>query len=451
MGRTSLMLIMVFNMTFMYLGFRLATAASSAYEKYCAYADIEQAGMTLESAANIAISNSLMTAPVAVDTFLCTNDAFGKAIFTIKRIPRWTAFGNRDGDSLVVFGSYPLTGSVLSSITCTTSVRVKGNAFSQYVFYSESEKIGTSPIYWGAGDTCRGRLHTQDNLYTNGKADFKGKVTTKGNVTSSGTAPVFEQGHTKADVAIPSSLNDLTTLGASGEFISGLNTYVEFLPDGRVIVRTGANGWSETSTAFNASPNGTVPKCTVYASVAAVAASGVLLVQDAELHVKGKLNGSITLGCVESTSSGTLSKVFIDSSLTYSTPPPSTKNPSNVSTSMLGIVATNDIMVSQYINHFSGTGKVNLTNVTINASMFSQKGGFGAENYSTRGASGKLSIVGGIQQHVRRPVAQLPDGFLKDYDFDNNLLTRDPAGYPKTPFVIQNWVDYTTIPTSFWQ
>jgi hypothetical protein len=118
---------------------------------------------------------------------------------------------------------------------------------------------------------------------------------------------------------------------------------------------------------------------------------------------------------------------------------------------MLGIVATNDIMVSQYINHASASGE--LQNVTLDASLFSQTGGFGAENYSGRSSDGTLNIVGGIQQKTRNAVGQNfgANGFLKNYDWDNNLQTIQPKGYPKTPFVVQSWVDNTTIPNDFWQ
>jgi hypothetical protein len=85
--------------------------------------------------------------------------------------------------------------------------------------------------------------------------------------------------------------------------------------------------------------------------------------------------------------------------------------------------------------------------------MFSQAGGFGAENYSGRGSDGTLHIVGGVQQKTRNAVGTNfgATGFLKDYDWDNNLQTMQPKGYPKTPFTIQSWVDNTTIPNSFFE
>jgi len=485
MGRTSILMIIVFNMTFMFMGYRLSTASAKAYEKYCSYTDIEQAGLALESAANIAISNALLSPSPTQDTTLCTNDAFGKARFTIRRILKYDGTA-RDGDSIVITGGYPLTNSIdlltlqIDSIRCRTSVRVKGNAFAQYVFYSVNEQS----INWMDGEICRGRLHTQDYLYINGHPEFVGKVTTKKGVKIISGSPTYDNGESYADISIPTKLDDLNKYGAvtaGGKFYDGLDVYVEFLTDGSVTVRTApANtgtstlpacttkaatvwGYTTNSTLVTSSYSGGTPspKCTTYASVAALTSSGVLLVENGELHVKGTLNGQITLGCVDTskvvsgvlTNSG-LSSVWIDGSITYNQLPPCSQYPSRTSDDMLGIVATNSIMVSQYANH--DNSKSELANVTIDASMFSQTGGFGAENYTGRGNDGVLTIVGGIQQKTRNAVgtnsgSSSQTGFRKDYDWDNNLLSFQPKGYPKTPFVVQSWVDNTTIPDSFWK
>ena len=135
MGRTAILLVVVFNLTFMVMGFRMSSATNEAYKKYAAYADIEQASLALESAANIAISNALLTSSPTKDTVLASNDTLNNAIFTIKRFLKYSIYGNRDGDSLYILGTHNLTGCS-TSLTNTTSVRVRGNAFSQYVFYS---------------------------------------------------------------------------------------------------------------------------------------------------------------------------------------------------------------------------------------------------------------------------------------------------------------------------
>ena len=493
MGRTSIMLIMVFNMTFMFMGYRLSTVTSTAYEKYAGYSKIEQVGLALESAGNIAISNALMTLdPTTVtDTTLCSNDTLAGITFTIHRIKMKDATsGASDGDSLYITGNCPITiNGINYNIGCTTGIRVRGNSFAQYVFYSTNEQS----IQWQTGEVCRGRLHTQDQLTVNGTPDFKGKVTTKKGINyynGKGTdKPNFEQGTAYADISIPTDLSDVKKYGvttAGGKFYDGLDVYVQFISDGSVTVRTApantgtnpnsttsaVNVWAYTtnSTLVNSSYSGGTPspKCTTYASIAALTSSGVLLVENGQLHVQGTLNGQITLACIDTskTVSGTttnsgLSSVWIDNSITYNDPPPCSQCTTNVSNDMLGIVATNNILVSQCVNDdertttkngktvYSGT---DLQDVTIDASMFSQTGGFGAENYTTRPSDGTLNIVGGIQQQTRNGVGQNggANGFLKNYDWDNNLKTLSPKGYPKTPFVVQNWVDNTSIPPQFY-
>ena len=94
----------------------------------------------------------------------------------------------------------------------------------------------------------------------------------------------------------------------------------------------------------------------------------------------------------------------------------------------------------------------NAGDVTIDASMYSSSGGFGAENYSTRGNDGTLRVVGGIQELNRTAVAQgTTEGFLKSYDYDLNLQYTTPKGYPSTRFLITNWIDSPIITnTTFW-
>jgi hypothetical protein len=482
MGRTSLMLIIAFNITFVAMGFGLSRITSWAYDKYCGYADIEQSQLTAESCANIAISAALLDTPRITVQNRCSSTAmFGKSgtSFTVNQYPTFDGVGVQNGESLMVVGSIPLPSAIKLDyppdldphLICTTLVKVQGNSFSQYVFYSVSE----NGVSWTAGDTCRGKLHTQDQLNCIGSngppktgPDFKGFVTTKLGVKVSSGQPNFEQQYGVADISLPTELTDLNKWGKTengGRFINKLDTYVLFKSDGTITVRTeppgtaqsGTTCWNESSTAMNAPPNNTIPKCTTYASTSALAASGVVLVQNAALHVEGVLDGRITLGCVDtlnaSKQKSNLSQVFIDNSITYKDAPPCTRVPSRSSTDMLGIVATNNITVSQYVNH-DGVAKVSLNNVNLNASMFSQTGSFTAENYSGRGDCGKLTLVGGLQQNIRGAVGQpgTPfNGFLKDYDWDNNLQNGSPIGYPTTKFLIKSWVDRTTIPEGFWK
>jgi hypothetical protein len=434
MGRTAMLLVIAFNVTFMVMGFRMSAISSKAYEKYIAYQVIEQANLTMESAANIAISQAFVSSSTPNPSQVIS---FMGGTYTASRTNTAPFL-----DQLLITGTF-------NGVQSTTAIMIQSSSFSQFAFYSQTEMINGNPIYWITGDICRGPLHTQDFLHVSGNPVFQGMVTTKNGVQKMDPSdnPAFNGGYKKGvDVNIPTDLTDLKTKGAAGEYINGLNTYVEFLANGKVIVRTGANGWTESSTAMNGSPNGTVPKCTTYASVAAVAASGVLLVNNADLHVKGVLNGRITLGDVGS------GRILIDSSVVYAQTPPTVTNPSATSDDMLGLVADNDIHISLNAENNKSPQPDGLE---IDASIFSRTGGFGAENYDTRDKGGKLKIIGGVQQLARDPVGTFSNGviqtgFQKDYDYDTRLQSQSPEGYPRLPFQVQNWVDDSQISDTFW-
>jgi hypothetical protein len=443
MGRTSILLVIGFNLMFALRGFRTSSMASSAYDKYNTYYSIEQASLAAESGANMAISNSFFAKTTPFNYTFNSGTGINGTITLLK-----TAIQSISNDTI---GFLLTSTSKDDKSTVITRVTVQGAKFSQFGMFTSSE----GGILWQTGDTCFGPYHTQDNINSTGTPRFYGQVTMNGRLV--GGTPYFKYPVTpNTNIPLDGNFDDLKAYGAisaGGKFINGLNTYVEFLPNGKVIVRTGSNGWTESGAGTNTDLSGTlVPKCTTYASVAAVAASGVLLVQDAELHVKGVLDGKITLGAVDKTVGSGKSDVYIDSSLVYKAPPPCSYNTGAVSDDMLGIIASNDIVVSQYRNH-DGVAKVRNDNVTINASIYSSTSGFGAENYASRGVSGTLRVVGGIQELNRTPVASgVSNGFLKSYDYDLNLQFSSPKAYPTTRFLIQNWVDSTVVAdVSFWQ
>jgi hypothetical protein len=182
---------------------------------------------------------------------------------------------------------------------------------------------------------------------------------------------------------------------------------------------------------------------TVYNSVSSLTSNGVVLVNNGDLHIKGTLNGRITLGC---TGTG---KVYIDSSVVYAIDP---KSVSPRCDDMLGIVADNDIIITENSNNTNPA-----IGVTINASLFSRTGGLQAQNYDSRDVSGKLKIVGGIQQKNRDPVGtfsggHIVTGFQKDYDFDKRLQTDAPVGYPALQkFIVLNWYERTNFPADYFE
>ena len=466
MGRTSILLVIAFNLMFMMVGFRLSSITSSAYDKYTAYYSIEQASLAAESGANIVISNAFFAKATPMNYTFSSGTGINGTITLSK-----TANKGISGDTL---GFNVTSTSRDDKSTVITHVTVQGASFSQFGMFTQSEQ----GITWQGGDTCFGPYHTQDNITCSGTPRFYGPVTTNGKVT--GGSPYFKYPVTpNTNIPLDGTLADLTLYGQSGgAYYSGVKVFVQFNSNGSITVRTElanatVDGWVNVpadpdivvgSTHFKA--------CTTYANVNALTSNGVLLVDGSELHVKGVMGDAsgnnpvkITLGAIN-----TGSIVMIDSSLVYNpaTPPPCSRNqhPAVPCNDMLGIVSQNQIFITDTqhpysVSHSAGEGgnknyatanNNNAGNVEVDATMYSSTQGFGAENHGTRGNNGTLRVVGGIQEQNRVTVGTTSgQGFDKSYDYDLNLQYSSPKGYPSTRFLIQNWVDSTIVnDQAFW-
>ena len=187
MGRTSLMMVIAFNVIFMGIGFRLSSITSSAYSKYIAYDCIEQASLVAESAANVAIANVFWSQATAIPSTVFQGGTGVAGTFTITK--GVSMQGGISGYDLNIAAQD-------SSVNVYTYVRVQGTSFSQFVMFTTTE----GGILWVTGDTCRGNYHTQDNINCSGTPDFQGLVTSLGRVV--GGTPNFERGYTP-NVNIP--------------------------------------------------------------------------------------------------------------------------------------------------------------------------------------------------------------------------------------------------------
>ena len=471
MGRTSLLMVICFNIVFMTMGFNLSQHASDMYAKYTSYYLTEQAQLAAESAANIAIGGIYTTtlatpgkiwaSPTTFPITLPLTFANGGASITDIHIDS-TKFATKDTMKMIINASY-------NGINAVDTIDFARVSFSIYAMYDVTE----NGVYWTTGDTCKGRLHTQDYLYTTGKPYFKGPVTTgKGLQKQSGSTPTFAGGYeSPVNQPMPPNIINVQTLGqqttapAGKDYTGNTGTFnatpqdiqvdIEFYKNGQVAVTewTEKKVGSTTTIAFTR---------TVYPSVSTLAPDGVVLVENMPVHVAGVLNGNVTIGSIDNPSGSGKSSIYIDSSLVYTNASGNITYPNNPDgtpnfncTSMLGLVAYNNVMITdQYVNpQTSVSTSCNNNSVTLDASIFCLTGGFSAQNYSSRGVDGTIYLCGGIQQNSRGTVASLSgttvtSGFLKNYNYDNRLLTQSPKGYPGTiNWGVMNWYE-TTATTS---
>jgi hypothetical protein len=304
--------------------------------------------------------------------------------------------------------------------TSTVRVKLAPSKFSKFAYYSVSEG-GT--IWWTGSDTVWGPFHTQDYMRVYRHPVYYGKATTKKKLiyytSKSKDKPYFFGGYEQGvDLPLPTDAVDLMEPIADDDGLKfhGQDTvYLTFDRD------TLKYRYSFSS-----------PDTSIY--LPSAAPNGLIFAKDCILRMKGIVKGQYTIGC---SSAGDPNKgtVYLDDDIVFEKDPriyPS-------SSDLLGICAENSVyMTDNPPNH---------SDINIHGSIYCEKGGFGAQNYSSRPISGNINLLGGIIQHTRRAVGTfgsggIKSGFAKRYRYDERLRIASPPFFPGTGgFEIVSWYE----------
>ncbi len=347
--------------------------------------------------------------------------------------------------------------------------------FSKFAYYSVSEGNG---IWWMNKDTVFGPFHTQDNLPVDNHPVFG---VTGYRTTIKGTI-LYHDYYTSYNKIKPSSKASKTEITAynnsvandkpifHGSFDEGID---EPLPtNGLAPLKTAAidEGFllpqsSTTTTHWHCthsgsphenSPTGctkgvwqtTTTKDTVYVTFIQdsikikkgfngvsttyngedLAPNGVIYSEGMDVRLQGTVKGNYSVA-----SDG---NIYLDDDVVYSKDPRIYPN----STDLLGIIAKNSVFISD-----DGHNNNAVKNIKIQAAIYCENGGFGAQNYSTRSADGDINLLGGITQNIRGAVGTysgntIGTGYSKRYRYDKRLGTMFPPFYPVCGgFTIISW------------
>ena len=427
-GKAILFLVIGFSTLFLIMEKNIGTASGRAVDNMTNYYENMNAHNIAVSGANVGANQIFLdhnwtagfsNVPFADGKYTVTVDILN----TFKNIRRLTSVGYYDGYS------------------DTVRVTFQPSSFSKFAYYSTSEG---GNIYWVTGDTVWGPMHTQDKLLITGDPVFNGKVTSKKGIVEKGFSnPQFNAGYQSGvDMPIPgngtANLKNMADNG--GADFSGHDTvYLAFAGDSiKYKYSYGSNYTSALGSAL--APNG------------AIFASGAVL------RLQGTVKGQYSVGASQETKTVTTTTtnkngktktktttqtiggdIYLDGDVVYNTDPVS--NPS--STDLLGIVAQNNVLITDNLANTSG--------IKIQAAIYAETGGFGAENYAKRPVSGTIDIRGGITQNTRLPVGTFKNsgklnyivsGFQKDYRYDDRLMLASPPGFPNTGlFEIVSWYE----------
>ncbi len=327
----------------------------------------------------------------------------------------------------------------------TVEVKLQPSSFSRYGYFSDKEKIGSSTIWWTSKDTVWGPFHTNDKISISGDPVFMGKASSYGGIyEASGSDPEFNGGYSRSSepMPIPEDGVDLVGDAASdnGLRFDGQDTVILDFRGDSLNFRYGANQPDTSVYLPSASPNG------------AIFANG------ATVRMKGVIDGRFTVAASKATFTATSGywkwdrrkrtyiwketttttvrggDIYLDDDVVYKDNPLVTP-----SDDVLGIVAQQEIYITD--------NAANSHDINIHAAMYSQEKGFGSQNYSSRGPSGFINLLGGITQDSRMAVgtfsgSRITSGFSKRYRYDNRLMVMSPPFFPGTGnFEVVSWFE----------
>ena len=402
-GKASVFLVLGFSGILLVYTQNLFTFSSNSVDVYTQYYNNTMAENIASSAANLAC-NQFFVSPSWSAGY--SNVSFNGGNFSVS-ISNLTS--NRK--KITATGIY-------NGVTKTVEVVFQPSSFARFGYYGA---IMPGNLYYVTGDTISGPMHIQGKLNVWGQPVFTSKVTTKTGIKlrDASSNPTFLGGYESGvDLPLPTTINNVATDAASGgKFFSNTDVWLTFQSNGSVDYKVGSAGvWmNESLTTF--APN------------------GVIAVDKGNIHIKGTVKGKITIGAT--LSSGVANgNIYLDDDIVYNT------NPLDPNcTDMLGIVATNNVVVSDT--------PPNKKDIIINASIFSLKGGLEAERYSTIPNCGTIRLTGGLIAYQAQTLGvfdpytgTIVNGYNQYIKFDDRFMNRVPPSFPTSDsYEVLTWLE----------
>ncbi|MCA2004925.1 MAG: hypothetical protein LDL01_03925 [Ignavibacterium sp.] len=409
-GKAMLIVISGFTMLFMVVANNFNTVSGRVTDNYVDYFNKTTSHNIAISGANMAANQLFLdsTWNTGYSNLDYQNGKLNVTVQTIdayKNIKRVTSIG------------------IFRKDTSRVEVTFAPSKFSKFAYYSIYE--GTN-IWWMNKDTVWGPFHTQDKLRAANHPVFFGKASSKGGIqyyTNQATdKPYFYGGYEQGvDLTLPT--NGVTALKTPAQ---NNGIYFNGNDAGKGTVYLKFNGDYLLYRYSTMTPYDSIHLPTS-------APNGVIYIDNGIARIQGTVKGAYTIAC--SGSSSGKGTIWLDDDIVYS------KDPRiyPTSTDMLGIVAQSNVWITD--------NTPNRDNININASIYVQSGGFGAEKYDTRPISGTINLLGGIIQNTRQAVGTfsggvIKTGFSKSYRYDTRFMTASPPFFPGTGgFEIVSWYE----------
>lgn len=405
-GKGALLLVLGFSLIFMVAGRNFNSMSTATVENFANYYNDQKSHHLAASGINLITNQIFLNGALSDQTW---NYNFDNGTI---RVTLTTVNTFQQIKELVSVGTF-------AGVSSTIKVVLKPSSFSKYAYFSHTESAN---IWWTTTDTVWGPLHTNGQLRVADRPVFYGKVTLDGSLVkySNSAKPQFLGGfQTGVHIDIPSNgVSNLKAAATAGGYVftNQSTVYLEFRGDSIRYRFSPTEAWTN-----------------VLAST--FAPNGAIFAENANLRIKGRIKGRFTVGA-DGTSRG---NVYLDDDVFYNQDPRIYPN----STDMMGIVAKNDIIITD--------NTPNNSNIIVQASIYSESGSFQAENYQNRPVAGAIHLLGGVIQNARGPVgvfktiggtSVIVNGFSKRYRYDDRFMVASPPFFPGTnSFEIVSWFE----------
>lgn len=413
-GKASVLLVLGFSMLFLVKTHNFSNLTTRALDNTIDYYTKSKAHNACISGANMA--SNMLFFDKDWDTGF-SNLAFDNAIIDV------TIDTSGENKLITSIGTF-------NGVSETTIVSLKPSNYAKFGnFY---KNLSACPA---TGDTFNGPFHSNGQLKVYGDPVFWGKATCKQGLVKihNPSNPKFYGGF-ESGVDIPLEY-DFSGLESKADKVykdttgTAKKCYVRlyFNADGTVTHSFKLHGgsWSAEETT----------------ALSALAPNGIIYAQDANIYVKGTVNGRVSI-YADTKGSGSVGNVYLVDDIVYNTDP--RIDPS--STDMLGIIAENKIRIEY--NDDTKTGQ----NIHTHASMFALYDTIGPESDFFNSATkyphlASWKIFGGLIAKDTRATAAYSGGvpirglrFVHDYD--ERFMTMVPPSFPHTNYYeIVSWLE----------
>jgi hypothetical protein len=402
-GKATLLVIAGFSLVFLVISQNFGSITNRSVDNYVNYYNETISHSIAVSGANLA-ANKIYIDPAWVTGYNNVTYQSGKLDVSVNVIDPF-----QNIREIVSVGQF-------NGLTNTVKVTLAPSKFSKFAYYSVSEG-GT--IWWTGNDTVWGPFHTQDYMRVYRRPVFYGKASTKRKLvyytSQSKDKPYFFGGYEQGvDLPLPTNGVDVIEPIADDDGLKFTGQDTVYMTFDKDSLRYRFSYSNTDSVIFlpDASPN------------------GVIFAKNSVVRLKGVVKGQYSV--VSSGPSGQ-GKIYLDDDIIFNEDPRIYPN----STDLLGIIAKNEVVITDNLP--------NSSDINIHGSIYTETGGFGAENYSSRPVGGNINLLGGIIQHTRRAVGTfggggIASGFAKRYKYDDRLMIASPPAFPGTgSFEIVSW------------